>query len=683
VGLAIPILATWLILVQERKDHLLRLEERASSESLVLANGLSRALVDLRRLLLVEAREPVYASGLAHPGKGFPDLEEALRAFSITTGSVFERIRILDAAGNPVAAFTGYGLPEADLGRPLPPEEASFLRTALLDPGSRTLLGPVLGRIESSGSQPQAALLMAAPIRDRKGPILGLMVVEAHLRRSTLLEVPMETWGIADEQGQVLLPPQEGPSWMARVGGLPAPASIQRFGTAGKGIHRLFFRPQEVDPGRSWILFEGLDPAAARQFSMAGMLAILTIWISSLGFLFILWRALLRRRTASEREAQQRLLKAVMDAATEISIIATEPTGTIRLFNRGAERLLGLPASEVVRRMSPLSFHDPEEVEARSRELGAALGRPVQGFEVLTLLPSQGLGETRTWTYVRADGRRFPASLSVNALKDGEGRIFGYLGVAQDIHLQRDRERSLENTAREAQEAARLKSAFLATMSHEIRTPMNAIMAMARYLLSTDLDPEQREITEIGRKAAQNLLSMLDGVLDLSKAESGMLSLESLPFSPVTLTRDCAELWRADATAKGLDFLVALPSDTPPGLGDPLRIKQVLNNLLGNALKFTPSGSITLRLGVHEDDTHLRLHWAVEDTGIGMTPEAAERVFHPFSQADAGITRQFGGTGLGLSLSREIVQRMDGRLSAQSLPGQGSTFTAEIRVPKA
>lgn len=417
--------------------------------------------------------------------------------------------------------------------------------------------------------------------------------------------------------------------------------------------------------------------------SLTTLLIILALWLTALGFLLARRRLELQAQMAGERDSQERLLKAVMDAATEVALIATDARGIIQLFNAGAEQMLGLRAQDVIHRMTPEGFHLPEEIEARGRELSEALGRTIRGFEVFSALPGRGLGEVRTWTYRHADGHLIPVRLAITALRDRHGSIFGYLGVAQNIQVQQTRESSLEARAQEAQEAARLKSVFLATMSHEIRTPMNAIMAMSRYLLTTNLDPEQREITEIGWKAARNLLDLLDRVLDLSKVEAGGMALIPSPFSPIALTHDCAGLWRADATSKGLAFLVALPAEVPAVIGDPLRLRQVINNLLGNALKFTAQGSIVLRLQAQEEETAFRLRWAVEDTGIGMTPAVLQRLFQPFTQADEGITRQYGGTGLGLALSHELMRLMGGTIHVESTPDKGTTFTVEVRLPKA
>jgi PAS domain S-box-containing protein len=433
----------------------------------------------------------------------------------------------------------------------------------------------------------------------------------------------------------------------------------------------------------SWALVQPLKQVSPGQVSPGALAVILALWVSALVFLFARRRLELQAGAAGERDSQQRLLKAVMDSTMEVALVATDSRGLIQLFNAGAERMLGFRAQDVINRMTLEAFHLPEELEARGLELSDALSQTIRGFEVFSALPSRGLSEARTWTYRRADGNLIPVRLSVTALRDRHGSIFGYLGVAQNMQVQQARESSLEARALEAQEAARLKSVFLATMSHEIRTPMNAIMAMSRYLLTTNLDPEQREITEIGWKAARNLLDLLDRVLDLSKVEVGGMSLEPSPFSPITLTHECAELWRAEATGKGLGFIVALPAEAALAIGDPLRLKQVINNLLGNALKFTTEGSIVLRVQTQEEGPDVRLQWIIEDTGIGMTPAVLQRLFRPFTQADEGITRQYGGTGLGLALSYELMRLMGGTIHVESTPDRGTTFMVEVRLPKA
>jgi len=186
----------------------------------------------------------------------------------------------------------------------------------------------------------------------------------------------------------------------------------------------------------------------------------------------------------------------------------------------------------------------------------------------------------------------------------------------------------------------------------------------------------------VGERAARNLLELLDGVLDYSKLEAGRMTLESMPFAPGALTQECAELWRLQSAAKGLAFSLAA-APVPIVLGDPARISQVLNNLLGNALKFTPTGGIAIRLDSDRRGEDLWLRWEVSDSGPGIAPDARERIFEPFTQADDDTTRRPGRTGPGLALSRELAQLMGGSLVHEDAPGGGSRFILEVTLPRA
>ncbi len=382
------------------------------------------------------------------------------------------------------------------------------------------------------------------------------------------------------------------------------------------------------------------------------------------------------RQVENELRALSALQHGILDAAN-VAIIATTMDGVISHWNATAVRLLQWTEAEVIGRQTPAILHEPQEVVARAVELSRELGLPiVPGFDSFVAKARiQNVPDEHEWTYIRKDGSRFPVLLSVTALRSDDGTLTGYLGVAADISERRRAHEELIRAKEAAEAATRAKSEFLAIMSHEIRTPMNGIIGMVEMLGMGNLAPDQREYLETIDGCAESLLTLINDILDFSKIESGHLVLESLAIDPRVLVEEVATLFAGRAQAKGLE-LVCQIDDLVPDLieTDPARLRQVLVNLLSNAVKFTERGEIVIRLGWTDD----QLTFAISDTGIGIADETLGRLFQPFSQADASTTRRFGGTGLGLVISRRLCELMGGDILVDSAVGRGSTFRVSL-----
>lgn len=527
------------------------------------------------------------------------------------------------------------------------------------------------------------------------------------------------------------------------------------------------------------------------------------------------------RQRTEELATVNAMLSTVLSATYEFMIIATDLDGTIRLFNRGAERMLGYREADLVGKATPEMLHVPEETLARGKQLSEQYNEDIQGFDVFIYHARNGRPEHFEWTYQHKDGTRFPVNLVVTAMRDANGAIIGYLGIAADITQQRQAQQALEAArdqllsttqtlliasktaelgiwswniatdglewndkmyelydlppslaetgltfqhwvsrihpedvdiavsdlrrsivthdeylptfrilrsdnsqhfiqaaanieydsngqpirvtginqditedrllklhlieAKEQADAANAaKSLFLANMSHEIRTPMNAVLGMLQLLLKTGLTQKQHDFAFKAHVAATSLLSLLNDVLDYSKIDAGKLELDLNPLDLHGLMQQLAIILSGNLRNKSVELLFDLDNSLPPNIiGDAQRLQQILINLVSNAVKFTEKGEVVVQtrlLALSEQSVDVRI--SVSDTGIGISEAQQKRIFDVFTQAETSTSRRYGGTGLGLVISRRLVEQMGGVLTVDSELGRGSTFAFELHFPR-
>jgi len=350
------------------------------------------------------------------------------------------------------------------------------------------------------------------------------------------------------------------------------------------------------------------------------------------------------------------------------ALMTTDPSGIITDVNKQMETLTACTRDELIGAPFKDYFTDPERAEAGIRLV--LREKKITDFEL---------------TALSRDGKKTEVSYNATTFYDRDRTLRGVFAAARDITEQKRIETELKYAKANAESASRTKSEFLASMSHEIRTPMNAIMGVSDLLAKTALTIEQDKYVRIFRRAGDNLLNLINDILDLSKVEASQLELERTAFSLGELLEKVIEMVAPRAHEKGLllvcDVAAGVPDDL---LGDPSRLRQVLLNLIGNAIKFTELGEVSLRV-TQEAGSPTLLRFTISDTGIGIASEKLSKIFERFTQADSSTTRRFGGSGLGLTISKQLVEAMGGRIWVQSKVGKGSVFSLsmpfEVVVP--
>jgi len=366
-----------------------------------------------------------------------------------------------------------------------------------------------------------------------------------------------------------------------------------------------------------------------------------------------------RLRTAEAFRQTKELLEAVFNSSP-LGLAVLDVEGKVRLWNPAAEQKYGWKSEEVLGRRLPILPSDVADIDLRT----------------LRKIFSEGSITDEEHRTVRREGTVVPVSLSGAALHNSAGEVTGAMFVAMDLTERKRAHEALEEAKFRAEAANRAKSEFLTNMSHEIRTPMNAVLGMLQLVLDTPLTGEQEHYLRVARSGAESLMGLLNDILDFSRIEARTLALANEDFDIRLLLGDTADAQALQAHEKGLELTCQVAASIPGRLhGDPLRLRQVLTNLVANAVKFTLEGEVGIVAGLASETEHsVTLRFQVTDTGIGMAAERAAAMFAPFVQGDGSSTRKFGGAGLGLAISRQLVEMMGGQIGVESEPGRGSTF---------
>ena len=424
----------------------------------------------------------------------------------------------------------------------------------------------------------------------------------------------------------------------------------------------------------SWMLLAAaayhlpLDVASATPRLLLGISAVSWLLAGTVAWLVVRGLRMQVAVLAESRERNRAIVDNMVDGAIHV-----DGNGRLVAMNDAAERMFGYASSAV--RGEPLSLLLAEDLPAARRGAGRGAPRPHKQGALA--------GGAYEVAGRRRDGTTFPLYLAVSEVSSGAYPVF--TAVARDMTETRRQMAELAEARDQAMAADRAKSQFLAVMSHEIRTPMNGILGMLDLLRDGSLSQQQMDFLDTAEKSSNILLSIINDILELSKIEAGKLDLQDIDFDLRTSVEEVTALVASNARDKDIEVASFVEHDVPAQVrGDPYRVRQVLLNLMGNAVKFTEQGEVVAHVTVLQGgDDEALVRMQVRDTGIGIEPGVAETLFQPFTQADTSTTRRFGGTGLGLVISKRLVSLMGGEIGVDSTPGEGSTFWFTLRLAMA
>ncbi|GAA2966141.1 hypothetical protein GCM10010483_06710 [Actinokineospora diospyrosa] len=532
---------------------------------------------------------------------------------------------------------------------------------------SNTFESAVLGHPE--------VIAVSAPVTDGRGHLLGVLAVSYPVgpltdlvdRVSNAQDVDLV---VSDARGNVV-GDDTAPGLTSALGFAGIEAGLRGMSgsttsTVGETEYQSSYRPA---PALGWAVVARVDAtqAYAGTAMLTGRIIAITTLIVQvlLGALVLAARNERRKRLAEVRlAARGEQVRAILHAAGD-AFISMRPDGRVSYWNARAETIFGWTAAEALG--VPLV---ELVVPAEAKEAHVAgVRRIVDGGQ------PHLLGTTSEVLAQRRDGSVFPAELTMWRSGDEDELVFS--AFVRDITERKQNERDLADARDQALTASRMKSAFVANMSHEIRTPMNGVLGLATLLLDTELDQRQRDYVSTLQRSADALLEVISDILDFSKMEAGKLEIDPVDFDPRALVEDVVSLLAPTARKPGLEIAAVVHPAIPPALhGDAHRIRQVLINLVSNAIKFTPAGEVVVWVSIPAPDADGRhpVTFTVTDTGIGVPEDRQEHLFDAFTQVDVSTTRRYGGTGLGLAICRQLVDLMEGTIGMRSAPDKGSAF---------